>query len=321
MSDATSAVEVVLWARRLIARRRSAPHELLGVAPEASLEELSAAFHRIARVAHPDLHRSAMFPEDLELVTSAYARVAAGYATLRAERLRAPSDSRPPPTTGATLPPMPGGTGTIPPATARVTTPPPSARVTTPPPSARVTTPPTNAGRPITGPYPTGRPITGALPSQRPTTGAVPTIGRTVSGERPVVGRTATVAPKTTAAPTTTAAPATTASRPTTGPIPVVAGRTPTPGPPTSGRTPTGNPPLLSRTSTGEKAPLLERAPVAQAMAPRAIIYFRKAELALRQGDLRGGLLHLRLAIGADPQNTALRQALAEVEAEVNRGK
>jgi hypothetical protein len=91
----------------------------------------------------------------------------------------------------------------------------------------------------------------------------------------------------------------------------VVPGRTPTPSA-ELGRTPTGP---LSRTTTGERAPLLERAPVAQPMGPRAIIYFRRAELALRQGDLRGALLHLRLAIGADPQNAVLRQALAEVEA------
>jgi hypothetical protein len=49
-------------------------------------------------------------------------------------------------------------------------------------------------------------------------------------------------------------------------------------------------------------------------MSSRATVYFRKAELLLRQGDLRGAALQLKIAIGADPQHPGLRTALAEVE-------
>ncbi|MBA3818379.1 MAG: hypothetical protein H0X17_05765 [Deltaproteobacteria bacterium] len=52
-------------------------------------------------------------------------------------------------------------------------------------------------------------------------------------------------------------------------------------------------------------------------MNGKALIYYRKAELALRRGDLRDAMLQLKMAIAADPQSTFLRTALSEVEAEV----
>jgi hypothetical protein len=52
-------------------------------------------------------------------------------------------------------------------------------------------------------------------------------------------------------------------------------------------------------------------------MTSKALVYYRKAELSLRRGDLKGALLQLKMAIGADPQSPLLRQALAEVEAEL----
>ncbi|MDQ3368251.1 MAG: hypothetical protein M3680_22735, partial [Myxococcota bacterium] len=64
-------------------------------------------------------------------------------------------------------------------------------------------------------------------------------------------------------------------------------------------------------------APAAGQPPGAAAMSSKALIYYRKAELALRRGDLRGALLQLKMAIAADPQSTFLRSALSEVEAEV----
>ena len=54
-------------------------------------------------------------------------------------------------------------------------------------------------------------------------------------------------------------------------------------------------------------------------MNSKAIVYYRKAELALRRGDLTGAMLQLKMAIAADPQSQLLRKALAEVQAEVGK--
>ncbi len=52
-------------------------------------------------------------------------------------------------------------------------------------------------------------------------------------------------------------------------------------------------------------------------MNSRALIYYRKAELALRRGDLKGALMQVKMAIAGDPQSTFLRSALVEIEAEL----
>jgi len=57
-----------------------------------------------------------------------------------------------------------------------------------------------------------------------------------------------------------------------------------------------------------------------QSMSPKALVYYRKAELSLKRGDLRGAVLQLKLAIAADPASAFLRTALAEVELEVRKG-
>lgn len=54
-------------------------------------------------------------------------------------------------------------------------------------------------------------------------------------------------------------------------------------------------------------------------MNGKALIYYRKAELALRRGDLKGALLQMKMAIAGDPQSTFLRSALAEIEAELGK--
>ncbi|HSK02786.1 MAG TPA: hypothetical protein VK932_16155, partial [Kofleriaceae bacterium] len=75
--------DVLLWAQRIVARRGTPPHQLLEIDAGAGLEVAQDAFHKIARIAHPDLHRNSLTEDELELVTTAYARVAAAYQDLR----------------------------------------------------------------------------------------------------------------------------------------------------------------------------------------------------------------------------------------------
>lgn len=180
--------DVLLWAQRILNKPPGAkPYLYLEIRPDAGQDEAQAAFHKVARMAHPDLHRASVTPEELEMITLAYAKVAGAYADFRSQRG---------PAIGGPI----GG--------------------------ASPTTPP----RPQT---PTGIGVS-AIPGA-----AVPP---------------ANVAP--------------------TNPL---------------------------------------------GMNSKALLCYRKAELALRRGDLRGAILQLKMAIAADPQNQGLRKALAEVEAEVGK--
>jgi tetratricopeptide (TPR) repeat protein len=76
---------VLLWAQRVVARKDGPAHQVLEIAPDAGLEAAQEAFHKIARLAHPDLHRTALDANELELVTTAYARAAAAYQEFRAK--------------------------------------------------------------------------------------------------------------------------------------------------------------------------------------------------------------------------------------------
>jgi hypothetical protein len=181
----SSRSDVLLWARRITGMKKVAPHQLLEIAPDAGVDAAQEAFHKIARMAHPDLHRTGLDPEDLELVTTAYAMIANAYQSFRTHTL----------------------------ATQRL--------------------------------------------------------------------------PKLDA----NADPGAAAPPPQTGKVPL---------------TPSGAPPV----ATG----------VAGAMSSKALIYYRKAELCLKRGDLRGAMLQLKMAIGTDPGSTFLRTALHEVEAEVRKG-
>ena len=78
---------VLLWAQRVVARKGARAHEILEIAADAGAEAAQAAFYKVARLAHPDLHRTALTPEELELVTTAYARAAAAYQELRGSRI------------------------------------------------------------------------------------------------------------------------------------------------------------------------------------------------------------------------------------------
>jgi hypothetical protein len=79
-------VDVLLWARRITGRRSEPPHKLLEIAHDASLDDAQNAFHKIARMAHPDLHRTTLNAEELELVTVAYALAASAYQQFRTQK-------------------------------------------------------------------------------------------------------------------------------------------------------------------------------------------------------------------------------------------
>lgn len=211
--------EVLLWAQRIVARGKDTPaHVLLEVKSDASIEDAQDAFHTIARTGHPDLHRASLTPDELELVTTAYSRVAAAYQDFRAKhtqtaRMRPLKDDPPPP---------------------RKT--PSSDRMPALRPQAKT---------------PEGMP-----PVQRPG-------GKTPEGMAPI-------------------------QRSSTLPGVGAAG------------TP-------SSTAPGAPGP----------MNSKALIYYRKAEMCLRQGDLKTAVLNMKMAIAGDPQSTFLRTALAEIEFEL----
>ncbi len=167
----TARSDVLLWAQRVVAMKQATAHQLLELPKTATVEDAQAAFHKIAKMAHPDLHRHGLTPDELELVTTAYAAVAGAYQSFRVQQT----------------------------ATTRM------------------------------------RPIK---------------------------------------------AEATVAATP-------------------SGVAPTGN--------------------AANQMSSRALVYYRKAELALKRGDLTSAMLQLKMAIGADPASAFLRTALHEVESEVRK--
>jgi hypothetical protein len=181
--------ELLLWAQRVLGRKGSTAHQILEIAPGAGLDVAQEAFHRIARMAHPDLHRRTLPPDDLELVTTAYARAAAAYQEIRGAR----------------------GTTQI---------------------------------RPVRAPD--------APAAKVATTTVIPT-------------------------------------------------------------SPSPHKAVAIDDAAGPSQP----AQPSQMMNGKALVYYRKAELALRRGELSGAVLQLKMAIASDPQSAFLRTALAEVEAEV----
>ena len=78
---------VLLWAQRVIARKGAPAHQILEIAADAGIDAAQEAFHKIARLAHPDLHRTVLTAEELELVTTAYARAAAAYQEFRSAKV------------------------------------------------------------------------------------------------------------------------------------------------------------------------------------------------------------------------------------------
>jgi hypothetical protein len=162
----TARTDILLWAQRVVAKKGAPANQILDLPTTATLEHAQQAFHKLARTAHPDLHRNSVTPEELELITQAYATAASAYQTYRSQTMT----------------------------TSRL------------------------------------EPLKDAVPA----------------------GATA-------------------------------------------------------------------KSGVQTQMNSRAIVYYRKAELALRRGDLAGALLQLKMAIAADPQSAFLRTALAEVENELRK--
>ena len=80
---------------------------------------------------------------------------------------------------------------------------------------------------------------------------------------------------------------------------------------PGKSQTPPGQPPRSPRPTENPLG-----ASSAQ-MSGKALIYYRKAELSLRKGEVKTALLQLKMAIAADPQSSFLRTALTQVEAEL----
>jgi hypothetical protein len=166
----SSRSDVLLWANRINAMPRTAlAHQYLEIEVESNTETAQTAFHKIARMAHPDLHRNHLTADELEEVTKAYAAVANAYHAYRS-----------------------------------------------------------------------------ALTTVRMKPLKSDAVAATPSGANPIG--------------------------------------------------------------------------VATAMSSRALVYYRKAELALKRGDLAGAVLQLKMAIASDPQSAFLRTALAEVETEVRKG-
>jgi hypothetical protein len=103
--------EVLLWAQRVNAKKDARAHELLEIDPDGSVDAAQDAFHKIARTAHPDLHRTTLTPEELESVTTAYARIAGAYQEVRSQRMKTtrirPMKDDPPPVLSAKRPSKP----------------------------------------------------------------------------------------------------------------------------------------------------------------------------------------------------------------------
>jgi len=100
--------DVLLWAQRVVGRKGAPAHQILEIAVDAGADAAQEAFHKIARLAHPDLYRTTLNPEELELVTTAYARTAAAYHELRSQRMSTTRmkpirDPAPPPAMATTV--------------------------------------------------------------------------------------------------------------------------------------------------------------------------------------------------------------------------
>ena len=203
-----------MWANRVVARGTDTPaHVILELGPEATVEEAQEAFHKVARTGHPDLHRASLTPDELELVTTAYARVAGAYQEYRTKRN----------------------------STQRM-------RVLKDEPGIRDARSPSDKIPALRPPARDTQKTPAGVPPLRPAY-------KTPEGMTPV----------------------------------------------TKPAMPTGTPAIPST------AP----------MNSKALLYYRKAEMCLRQGDLRTAVLNIKMAIAGDPSSTFLRTALQEIEAEL----
>jgi hypothetical protein len=290
---------VLLWAQRTIARKGSPPHVLLEVAEQATGEQVQEAFHKIARTSHPDLHRTGLNAEELELVTSAYAAIAGAYQqmrfacmkTARIALLKQDELAK----VGAVTPP-----DSKPVAPVRPPTPAPRAAAQTPPTGARTVVSSTEVGprprHPSSDPPSTRKPSGDGASTRTPSGDGAST--RKPSGDGASTRRPSSEPPAT--------------RRPSSEPP---ATRRPSSEPRAGTDSDSPISPHVAATPSGAAPSAI----AAQAMSAKALLYYRKAELCLKRGDLRGAVLQLKLACAADPNSGFLRTALAEVETEVRR--
>jgi curved DNA-binding protein CbpA len=72
-------------------------------------------------------------------------------------------------------------------------------------------------------------------------------------------------------------------------------------------------------TTPASGTPTAPTAPLPRKIAPRAMSHVRRADAALDAGDTAGAILHLRMAVAADPASRELRQLLADTEAKLKK--
>ena len=290
--------DVLLWANRVLTRRGSPPHVLLEITEHATPKEVQEAFHRVARTSHPDLHRHGLNAEELELVTSAYAAVAGAYQQMRSQVML----------TQRMRPIKPGEDfSSFTPAQPRAVTPPQGAKTPTPPSGAPASKRPDSdsgvktvpAGprhpRAGTGSDAPGRQFPRAGTGSDPAGRAYPRAGTDADGPTPKP-----------------------ASVKATGSQPPAGTQS---GSQSGSRSGAGSQPPGS--TQGGVLPVSPGGPATdptKAMSSKALLYYRKAELCLKRGDLKGAILQLKLACATDPTSSFLRTALAEVETEVRKG-
>jgi hypothetical protein len=328
--------QLTQWLQRIEAKApRATLFELLELGPSADSAAITAAFHRIAGGAHPDLHRHVLAPAEQERLESAYGKIAAAYDTLRdpksREKYRKELVDRGKP---IAMPPVLGGSQAIPvqrPARAKPEPPYGSPGGPASAPERPVPAGFALAGRtgqatlaPAMGTPLEPRGKTPSTPSRAPS----PTLATPPTAPLPEPARTTTpstarlTGPRATTAPRTTTAsraPADTRTPLITPPPPMPA---PAAGaPPTPSRTTTPSSARAPSPTTSSPRGKVGSSPPAGGVAPRAQAYFRKAQSCLSQGDLGGALFNLRLAAAADPSSAIIRMALGEVEAEMRGGK
>jgi curved DNA-binding protein CbpA len=87
---------------------------------------------------------------------------------------------------------------------------------------------------------------------------------------------------------------------------------------------PTAPPERLARATMPTDAPAQAAhpagaAPAGPTLGARALGFYRRAQAALRLGDVAGAVLNLRMAVSAEPTSAYLRQALADAQARLHR--
>jgi curved DNA-binding protein CbpA len=289
--------EALAWARRWARRPGAADHELLEVGSSATEESVRAAYHKLARFAHPDLHRAAVTADELEEITDAFARVSNAYSVLTARLRKEANKAAAKAVEQAEEQDAAAKAVVVKSTEARTERAADEAR------AARDTRELRDARsgrvtRPASAPPP-------ATPS--------PSIGRQAVGTSPIA--------PTGAAPPSGNPPAAAG----TGRMPVVQftskGATQTTGASVSATVPgvSGRATASARDeSTSSGASSTTTAPASDgpaiSLSAKGKMHYRRAELCLRRGEIIEAKLHLRLAMASDPQSTFLRKAFDDLD-------